>query len=95
MTKSELVEKMASELEGVSRREAAETVEWLFMTLMKALKEDNRVVYSGFGSFTVNTTKARMGRNPRTGEAVQIPSRKNIKFNPSPKLKDFLNSEES
>jgi len=92
MTKSELVEKMSNELKGITRKEAAETVEWVFTTVMEALRNDNRFSYPGFGSFTVNTRKAHTGRNPRTGESLEVPPRKSVKFNPSPKLKVFLNT---
>ena len=94
MTKSELVEKMASELEAFTRKDAADTVEWIFSTVMEALREDNRFSYTGFGSFTVNTKKARKGRNPRTSEEIDIPARKAVKFNASMKLKEFINTDD-
>lgn len=92
MTRTELIEKMATELD-ISRKQASETIEWVFGAIIDSLKEDNRFSSSGFGSFTVNTRKAREGRNPRTGEKIMVPPRKSIKFNPSPKMKAILNSE--
>ena len=55
-----------------------------------SLKKGKRVTFSGFGSFEVKARKARKGRNPKTGDAITIPKKKRIKFNPSKSFKDSL-----
>ena len=52
---------------------------------------EDKVTIIGFGSFSIVERKARMGRNPQTGQEIEIPSKKTVKFNPAEKLKEEVN----
>ncbi|MGM0441245.1 MAG: HU family DNA-binding protein [Elusimicrobiota bacterium] len=66
--------------------EAKESVEKFLDTIKSALQREERVTISNFGSFYVEFRKARKGINPQTGEKIDIPPKKVVKFKPSPKL---------
>jgi len=90
MTKAEFV-KMLKEQVGLSTLAQAETAyEKLFAIIGAALKNGNAVSITGFGSFKVVHRKARKGRNPRTGKAMQLPASKAVKFTPGKALKESL-----
>jgi nucleoid DNA-binding protein len=72
MTKADLVEQVATAT-GLTKRDVGVVVDLLLMTISRALTEDEHVELRGFGSFKVKTRKARVARNPRTGEQVQVP----------------------
>lgn len=72
---------------GVASRRAVDAV---FETLAASLKKNRRVRLLGFGSFDVVKRKARLGRNPATGEAVRIKASKTVRFRPGGKLKDSV-----
>ncbi len=89
MNKAELVAKMAeiSELPKVTVEKALNA----FMeAVTEALKEGDKVTLVGFGTFIVSQRAERMGRNPRTGEQIKIPSRKMVKFKPGSKLQEAI-----
>lgn len=88
MNKSDLVN-VVSEETGVTKADAERTLN----VILDAIKDnaENGVQLVGFGSFTVNERKARVGRNPRTGEAIQIDASKTIKFKPGTAFKDLYN----
>lgn len=73
-----------------SKKEAKEIVETLLDSIKKSLKKKDPVAISGFGTFKVKQTKARQGRNPKTGETIQIPAKKKITFRASKDLKEVL-----
>ncbi|MDA3792296.1 MAG: HU family DNA-binding protein [Elusimicrobia bacterium] len=89
MNKSEIIEKVSNVT--CAKIEAADAVEALFESIKDALEIGERVTVSGFGSFYVQFRKAKKGRNPQTGERIDIPPKKVIKFKPSPQLNDKLN----
>jgi len=90
MTKAEAV-KILKEKAGLSTLAQAEAAyDKLFAIIGSSLKEDGAVAISGFGSFKVVHRKARKGRNPRTGEDIQIPASKAVKFTPGKALKESL-----
>lgn len=70
-----------------TRKEAKEVLEKFVSLIKKALSDDERVVIAGFGTFCRQLRKAKKGRNPKTGQPVEIPARKVVKFKPS---KDFF-----
>jgi nucleoid DNA-binding protein len=72
-----------------SKKASKELIETLIDSIRKSLKKKDPVAISGFGTFKLKQTKARMGRNPKTGEAIQIPAKKKITFRAS---KDFKES---
>ena len=77
---------------GISRREASDLVNLILSKIRDHLLHGERVDISGFGSFQLRQRKARTGRNPRTGESIEIPSRLALSFKPSRVLKEELNS---
>jgi len=91
MTKKELSEKIHRKI-GLSKRESAEIVEYFFEQLKKNLTAGNGIKLPRFGSFRVQQRKARKGRNPSTGETIEIGSRKAVVFKPSRFLRDAMDS---
>jgi DNA-binding protein HU-beta len=90
MTKVDLVDGLASKL-GVPKSEAERAVDSLIEDIINALKQDDRVNISGFGTFTVSKREARTGRSPRTGESIEISASRSAKFKPGKQLKGSLN----
>lgn len=91
MTKKELSEKIHRKI-GLSKRESAEIVEYFFELLKGNLTEGNGIKLPRFGSFRVQQRKARKGRNPSTGDTIEIGSRKAVVFKPSRFLRDAMDS---
>jgi len=90
MTKAELIESVASKVD-LPRATAERAVNTMFDEMVAALKEGDKVNISGFGTFSVSTRKARTGRNPKTGESIEIAASRAAKFKPGKTLKDSLN----
>jgi integration host factor subunit alpha len=90
MTKADLVD-LIYERVGSSKKEACEVVEAVFAIIRQSLRGGDKVKISGFGTFAVNSKKARRGRNPQTGEPITIGSRRVLSFKPSQVLKDRVN----
>jgi integration host factor subunit alpha len=91
MTKKELSEKIHRKI-GLSKRESAEIVEYFFELLKENLTKGNGIKLPRFGSFRVQQRKARKGRNPSTGDTIEIGSRKAVVFKPSRFLRDAMDS---
>ncbi|MCY7977426.1 HU-related DNA-binding protein HupN [Bacillus inaquosorum] len=87
MNKTELIAKVA-EKQRVSKKEAVPSVEKVFDTISEALKSGEKVSIPGFGTFEVRKRAARKGRNPQTGEEIDIPATKAPAFKPAKALKD-------
>jgi len=90
MTKADLVEALANKL-GINRNDAEKAVNIVLDDIVHALKQGERVNISGFGTFSVSNREARTGRNPKTGEAIEISASRSAKFKPGKQLKDSLN----
>lgn len=88
MNKAGLTEAVAAKT--ATKKEAQEIVDTIWDTIKNSLKNQEDVAISGFGTFRVKQTKARMGRNPKTGETIQIPAKKKIAFRVSKELKSLL-----
>jgi DNA-binding protein HU-beta len=86
MTKQDLVEAVAKAT-GLSKRGAAGAVEATIEGIAKGIRKDKRLALSGFGTFTVRKRKARLGRNPRTGEEITIGASKTVGFKAAPALR--------
>ncbi len=86
LTKAELVDTLCMHV-GLNQREAKEMVESLFEELVGCLARGEEIKLSGFGGFAVRQKVSRPGRNPKTGEAALIASRRVVTFHPSAKLK--------
>jgi DNA-binding protein HU-beta len=90
MNKTELVEHIAKQAE-ISKAAAARSLEAALEAITHTLKKGNKVSLVGFGTFSVVKRKARVGRNPKTLEAIKIKASKAPKFQPGKALKDALN----
>jgi len=90
MTKADIVEAIYEKI-GFSKKESAEIVEMVFDTMKGTLEKGEKIKISGFGNFVVRSKKPRIGRNPQTGEEIEISARKVLTFRPSQVLKSALN----
>lgn len=91
MTKADIVENIYENV-GISKKETAATVQTIFDTIKETLENEENVKISGFGNFMIRRKRARRGRNPQTGEEIEISARKVITFKPSNVLKELINS---
>ena len=89
LTKSDIVENLNNEI-GLNKREAKELVEMLFNDIKNLLSEGHEVKLSGFGNFQLRDKSSRPGRNPRTGEDVEISARRVVTFKSGQKLKESV-----
>ena len=89
LTKSDIVEDLNNEI-GLNKREAKELVDMLFDDIKNLLSEGHEVKLSGFGNFQLRDKSARPGRNPRTGEDVEISARRVVTFKSGQKLKESV-----
>ena len=89
MTKADLIDLVASKAD-IPKQKAEEIVNRVFDDIVAALKNGDKVNISGFGTFSVSERKARTGRNPKTGESIQIASSRAAKFKAGKTLKDSL-----
>jgi len=92
MTKADIVEGVYERLRGYSKKEAAALVETTIDVIKQALIAGQKVKISNFGSFSVRFKHQRTGRNPKTGDPLQISARKVLTFKPSQVLRSVLNS---
>lgn len=90
MNKSELVDCIRSE-SGLNKKDAARALDAVLSAIKDSLGKAEPVNLIGFGSFDVRERAAYQGRNPQTGETLQIPARKAVHFRPSKSLRDSLN----
>ena len=86
ITIKELTDTVAREA-GITKVSAEKVVESMFGQISSNLKQGNEVVVRNFGRFHIHTRPARKGRNPKTGEAINIPSKAVIKFSPRGDMK--------
>ena len=93
MTKADIIEAVYEKVGGFSKKEAAEIVESVFNQVKETLERGEKIKISGFGNFIVREKKARIGRNPQTGEEITISARRVLTFKPSQVLKDVLNGQ--
>jgi DNA-binding protein HU-beta len=91
MTKAELVSLMASKA-GISKNVAEKALKAFTEGVTEALRKGDRVSLVGFGSFEVSTRAARKGRNPRTGQVIEIKAAKVPKFRAGRALKESINA---
>src|SRR5712672_3866008 len=90
MTKADLIEGLSNKL-GMNKNEAEKAVNIMLDDIITALKAGERVNISGFGTFAVSMREARTGRNPKTGESIEISASRSAKFKPGKQLKESLN----
>ena len=92
MTKSELITYLAEENPHLYQRDVERIVTTIFEEIASALSRGDRVELRGFGAFSVKQRDARIGRNPRTGEAVQVDAKRVPYFKTGKQLRDKLNN---
>ena len=91
MNKAELIDAVQNALGGEATKRAAEdALSAVLDSIVAGIKSDGKVQIIGFGTFEVKNRAARMGRNPKTGEAMQIPASKSVGFKASAGLKGSL-----
>jgi integration host factor beta subunit len=90
MIKADLINQIAKEM-NISKQEAESGVNLFFQMIKDALQRGEEIELRGFGSFRFRQRQARSGRNPRTGETVQVPPKKVLYFKPSKLLKSMIN----
>jgi integration host factor subunit alpha len=93
MTKADIVEVVHNRT-GFSKKESSEAVESILDILKEVLEEGEKIKLSGFGNFVIRSKEVRKGRNPKTGEEMEISARSVLTFKPSQKLKDHINGAE-
>ena len=93
MTKADLVEEV-SRVTELTRKDSEVIVDTLFESVIKALKNGDKLEVRGFGSFRVRQRNARVGRNPKTGETVQIPAKKVPWFKAGKVLQALVNRQQ-
>lgn len=94
MTKAELVEDVARAAE-LTKKDAERLVELVFESIVETLNQGEKIELRGFGSFRVRERGARRGRNPKTGDPVDIPAKRVPYFKPGKELKELINEEPS
>ena len=91
MTKAEFVDQVVKASGGgLSKKDANSVLDTAFEVMAKAIGEEKRFTYPGFGTFRVSERSARKGRNPRTGETIEVKASRTVSFKPAPSLKDAL-----
>lgn len=91
MTKKEFIEKYA-EKTGAGKKEATKQFDAFLTIIEESLSTDDNVQFIGWGTFETKITKERMGRNPKTGEEILIPSKKVVKFKAGKLLAEKVNN---
>jgi integration host factor subunit beta len=90
MTKADLIEEV-SRLAELTRKDSEVIVETIFDSIVRSLRVGDKIEIRGFGSFRTRQRKPRVGRNPKTGDRVEVPAKKIPFFKPSKELKDLVN----
>jgi len=89
MTKHELIAKLAQDT-GATRSSAAATVDSLLASITLALKKGDAITFVGFGTFKTTKRRARVAKNPRTGNDIRIPKRRVVRFTAGKALKSAV-----
>lgn len=89
MTKADIVEEVYSRV-GFSKKESSEVVETVLETIKRTLENGEMVKIAGFGNFVIRTKGSRKGRNPKTGQEIEITPRKVVTFKPSQVFKEHI-----
>ena len=90
MTKADLIEEVSRVVE-MTRKESEIIVETIFDSIVKSLRSGDKIEIRGFGSFRTRQRQARIGRNPKSGERVEVPAKRIPFFKPSKELRDIVN----
>src|SRR5215469_1070777 len=90
MTKADLIDEV-SRLAELTRKDSEVIVETIFDSVVRSLRAGDKIEIRGFGSYRTRQRRPRVGRNPKTGERVEVPAKKIPFFKPSKELKDLVN----
>jgi integration host factor subunit beta len=90
MTKAELIEEVSRVVE-MTRKDSEMIVETIFDSIVNSLHKGEKIEIRGFGSFRTRQRQPRVGRNPKTGSRVEVPSKRIPYFKPSKELRDLVN----
>jgi len=90
MNKSELIESIANTAQ-LTKADASRALDAFISTVTTTLQKEDPITLVGFGTFKISNRSARVGRNPRTGEPIQIKASKTVKFNTGKELKEAIN----
>src|SRR5216110_2840508 len=91
MTKADLIEEVSKMVE-LTRKDSEVVVDTIFDSIVHSLRSGDKIEVRGFGSFRTRQRKPRVGRNPKTGDRVDVPAKKIPFFKPSKELKDVVNT---
>ena len=94
MTKVDIVENIYEKV-GFSKKEVSNIVESIFDIMKETLRQEDKIKISGFGNFVVRKKRPRRGRNPQTGEDIEISPRRILTFKPSQVLKASINRQQT
>src|SRR5499426_1670800 len=92
MTKADLIDEVSRVVE-MTRKESEIIVETIFDSIVKSLRAEDKIEIRGFGSFRTRQRQARIGRNPKSGDKVEVPAKRIPYFKPSKELKDLVNGD--
>ena len=90
--KADFVNRVVDTVEGLTRKQAGEVFDSLFAAMVEVLKSGDSAKIPGFGSFSVAERAARKGRNPATGQAINIKASKSVRFKAGKDLKEAVNA---
>lgn len=93
MTKAELIDEVSKVVE-MTRKDSETIVETIFDSIVNSLHKGEKIEIRGFGSFRTRQRQPRVGRNPKTGSRVEVPSKRIPFFKPSKELRDLVNHSE-
>src|SRR5437588_11224189 len=91
LTNADFIEEVLN-VTDLPRKESETIVETIFDSIIATLQKGEKIEIRGFGSFRTRERRGRVGRNPKTGEKVEVPAKKIPYFKPSKELKDFVNN---
>ncbi|MCZ6669450.1 MAG: integration host factor subunit beta [Acidobacteria bacterium] len=91
MTKAELVEEV-SRVSELTKKHSEVIVDTVFQSIIDAMHNDEKIELRGFGSFRIRQRRSRQGRNPKTGDRVEVPAKKIPYFKPGKELKELINN---
>jgi integration host factor subunit beta len=94
VTKADLIEEVSRVVE-MTRKDSEVIVEAIFDSVVRALRTGDKIEIRGFGSFRTRQRQPRVGRNPKTGTRVEVPSKRIPYFKPSKELKDLVNGSQA
>src|SRR5262245_21341207 len=91
MTKADLVEEVAR-VSDLTKKHSETIVNTVFDSIIQALQRDDKIELRGFGSFRIRQRRSRQGRNPKTGDKVDVPAKRIPYFKPGKELKEIINA---